>query len=94
MGSEGLRNSFSFFYHGLTAIQYKKKLQKEVGMAMHAKMYSNEGGKDDSKYNRHPYITHIHAHLIHVSQCPCGAVKCVCDIGMPVVFVIIPTTLV
>ena len=23
-------------------------------------MYSNKGGRDDNKYNRHPYITHTH----------------------------------
>ena len=48
--------------------------------------------------------THAQAHFMyigrmtafHTSQCPCGAAEhtCMCDVGMPVVFVILPPTLV
>ena len=57
-----------------------------------AKKYSNKGGRDDNKYNEHPYITHtpqLHEDIVMCEMC-----MYVCDVGMPVVFVIIPTTLV
>ena len=34
-----------------------------------AKKYSNKGGRDGNKYNRHPYITHSHVYtLTHSSS--------------------------
>ena len=35
-----------------------KKLDSEGSGDGNAKKYSNKGGRDDNKYNRHPYITH------------------------------------
>ena len=44
--------------------KYKKQLQKigEGSRDGNANKYSNKGGRDDNKHNRHPYITHISLH--------------------------------
>ena len=63
-----------------------QKLQKEVGMLV-MPWYSNKGGRDVNKYDRCPYLTHtpqLHKDIVMCEMCM--------YVGMPVVFVIIPTT--
>ena len=46
-----------------------------------AKKYSNKSGRDDDKYNRHPYIMHTHIHITTpctVLSLSCGAAEDVC----------------